>query len=482
MKAKRQIAVLCILLVIISVLTGCSGKDKKTTAASGTAKEGEVPMLKWVAVGTEQPANYEKWQKELNAYLEEKIGVNVDIEVVSYGNWENRHNMIDNSGEYFDILFTDKDRYMAEVHGGLLLDISEMVKKNTPDLYKMIPENIWKAASFEDKIYAVPTYKDSARTLYFIWDNAVAKKYDIDITKANTLETAYEALKKIKDGEGGSPWLMDKAGADFILHNYDPLGTGLDCLGVRYDDGSKKVVNPLEEKEVLDKVKIIRKAYQENIINSDAPTFKGDPYRVFFVSSGWSGAARSVWGPNYGVEDCQAVQFEEGVLSNNTVCGSLNAIAAASKYPEKALELLQLVNTDTKVRDMLYYGLEGEDFEYTEDKKVHRINTDWKMAQYTQGSFFQVTPVDTEPVNPFDEVKELNDKAKTSVMVGFNMDTSNLMTELAQCRSVYEKYKAEFWTGAGDTEELLSKLKEELKAAGWDKIRDEAQKQVDAFK
>lgn len=45
---------------------------------------------------------------------------------------------------------------------------------------------------------------------------------------------------------------------------------------------------------------------------------------------------------------------------------------------------MNLVNTDSKVRDWFYYGAEGVDFEYTEDNKVHRLSTDWKMAGYTQ--------------------------------------------------------------------------------------------------
>lgn len=48
--------------------------------------------------------------------LEEKIGVNVEMEIVPWGDWDNRRNVIANSGEYFDILFTDQNRYGSEWH------------------------------------------------------------------------------------------------------------------------------------------------------------------------------------------------------------------------------------------------------------------------------------------------------------------------------------------------------------------------------
>jgi putative aldouronate transport system substrate-binding protein len=64
-------------------------------------------------------------------------------------------------------------------------------------------------------------------------------------------------------------------------------------------------------------------------------------------------------------------------------------------------------------------------------------------------------------------------------MLGFDMDTSELETEIANCRAIYEKYKGEFWTGARDPRELIQIITKELETAGWEKIREEAQRQVD---
>ncbi len=60
------------------------------------------------------------------------------------------------------------------------------------------------------------------------------------------------------------------------------------------------------------------------------------------------------------------------------------------------------------------------------------------MAGYTQGTFFNVTQTDDVDFNQWDEVEELNEKATPSEMLGFNLDTSNIETELANCRAVYE--------------------------------------------
>jgi putative aldouronate transport system substrate-binding protein len=495
MKKKKWLALGLAATMGLSLLAGC-GNDKADTDTNADAnadtKEsdngeqsdtaGDIPTLKWIQVGNEKPVNYDAWLAQINPYLEEKIGANVDVEVVPWGDWQNRRSVIINAGEEFDILFTNQERYNAEVNTGAFLDISEMVKTVTPDLFGMIPEAYWQASSIDGKVYAVPTYKDSAVTNYFIWDKAIADKYKIDITTIDNYDKLYEALKAVKEGEGGSPYVMSKSGAEFLATTFfDQLGAGLLPLGIRYDDNTKKVVNPMEDESILKIMDVVYKMYQEGIINGDAPQAEdNNKYRTFFTAQGWSGAAKTTWGPNNGIDNCEAVQYDKTVVSNTSVRGSLNAISSGSKYPEKALELLQLVNTDTKVRDWLYYGVEGENFEYTTDNKINRLNNDWAMAGYTQGTFFNVSQLATDEFNQWDEVQELNTQAVSSVMLGFDMDTSKVETELANCRAVYEKYKSEFWTGAQDPRALIENIKSELETAGWETIRKEAQAQVDA--
>ena len=134
------------------------------------------------------------------------------------------------------------------------------------------------------------------------------------------------------------------------------------------------------------------------------------------------------------------------------------------------------------MRDLFYYGVEGDNWEYDDNGKVHKLRDDaWAMAGYTQATFFNVTQLDTDEFNQWDEVRTLNENATPSVMLGFNMDTSNIETELANCRTVWEKYKSELLTGARDPEELIPQMVTEFEQAGWQTIADEAQSQIDAY-
>jgi ABC-type sugar transport system, periplasmic component len=490
MSIKKTLVFLLALSMLITSFTGCSKKtdtaketsNKATTKAetSTAATKDDVVTLKWITVGGGMPTNYDAWQKHINEYLAKKIGVNIDVEVVPWGDWDSRRDMIINSGEYFDILFTDGTKYANAAKLGAFLDITDMVKTKTPDLYKLIPEDYWKAASINGKNYAVPTYKDSSATQYFVWDKAIVDKYKIDYEKQNTFAALTDKLKEVKAGEGTSPFILDKAGANVVYSNYDQMGLGLPAIGVKYNDDKRKVVSVFEQEDVLSQLDTLHTWYKEGIINADAPSLDAKPdYRMLGVAQGWSSAAKTTWGPNMGVE-AVAAQTGDTLVLNDTVCGSLNAIYAATKYPEKCLEFLQLINTDSYVRDAFYYGLEGENFKYTDDKKIKKLNDDWNMAGYTQATFFNVTPLADSTVNQWDEVKELNAKATASVLLGFTLDTTNIQSEVANCTAVYEKYKSTLLTGAKEPRALVKEMMKELKASGFDKITSEAQSQIDA--
>ncbi len=498
MKLRKAVVLMMVLAMLAVIFSGCSKSSKESTSGDGTTptvkteetkkdepkseepKKEEVVTLKWLMVGNGMPANYDAWLAHINPYLAEKIGVNIEVEVVPWGDWETRRNVIVNSGEKFDILFTDGTKYTNEVNLGAFLDITDMVKTEAPDLYSYIPADYWDAVSVNGKVYSIPTYKDSSSTQYFVWDKAVVDKYGIDYENIKSLAELTNVFKQMKNDDGSAPVVTDKVGFEVITSVYDPMGAGLPALGVRFDDQSRKVVNTLEQEDVLSQLDTIHSWYKDGIINADAPAVsEGPKYRKFFIAQGWSGAAKTSWGPQMGV-DAVASKFIDTIVSNNTVRGSLNAISASSPNPEKCLAFLQLINLDSKVRDAFYYGLEGENFKYTDNGEVERINNDWSMAGYTQGTFFTVSKLATDEFNQWEEVKELNANANPSVLLGFNLDTSKIENELANCRSVYEKYRSELMTGAREPRELVKKITTELDAAGFKTIVAEAQTQIDA--
>ena len=386
----------------------------------------EVPTLKIITLGNGQPDNYSAWIEHLNPYIEEKIGARLDVECIGWGDWGNRRSVIINSNEPYDVIFGDSGNLVADVSVGAYLDITDLLADNAPGLLELIPAGYWDACRVGGRIYGVPTYKDSSITQYFVWDVELLKELGMEEAAMNchTLADATPILKAIKEKTGTASFPVTKDGVSQIPFVYDGFGAGLRGVGVRYDDQETKVVKIFEQQDVMDQLKIVREWFESGIINADAANLaEGPTYKACFLAQGWSSAAKTVWGPNMGKE-LVAYTYGPTILSNDSVLGSVNFVSVNSEHPEKALAFLNLMNTDSKVRDAFYYGLEGDNFTYTEDGRVHKNpDSSWGMAGYTQGTFFAVTPTDDVEFNQWDEVKELNEQAEPSVLLGFNFDS-----------------------------------------------------------
>ncbi|MDR9852059.1 ABC transporter substrate-binding protein [Paenibacillus sp. VCA1] len=491
-KPLKLLSTACVLTLLMSALAACGSKsdtsasDPKASDASKTSSSStDVPTLVWWTIGGQVPNNFDKAVAAMNEYTAEKIGVKVDIKVASWGEWDTKINTIVNTGEPFDIMFTNGSKYNQQVAMGAFADLTDLVQSETPDLYKLIPEKVWDGSKVGGKIYSVPTYKDSSLTQYWVFDHKYVEKYGIDVPNMKTLKDLDKPFHDMKAGEGKSFYplpMTQSEGLNGFFNEYDDMALGLAPIGVKADDASRKVVSVLEQPDVMENLKMLHKWYQDGIINPDAPTKpEPDKGKPFMSAQGFPGAEVG-WQVNNGVEKYDMVQNYGPIYTTTTIQGSLNAISANSKYKKEALKYLELVNTDPKLRNMLAFGEEGVDYKKVDGEKVVERTTDtWPLAAYTQGTFFDMATQKDAPADQWEQVKKLNEQAFASSLLGFSMDISNLSTEVANTKAVWDKYRYELLTGASDPEKMVPKIVSELKAAGMDTLMKAAQEQIDAF-
>lgn len=441
------------------------------------ALAGETASVKWVSLGNGMPENYDSWKAKVDAYLTEKIGVTLEADILSWGAYGDRRNAIINGGEYFDVIFTDSGSYAADIAKGVLLDIKPLLDK-VPELKAAVPEGFWDAITVDGKIYAVPTLKDSALAHFFVFDPVMLKELGIDVSGVKTLADLDPIFRKMKEGGIESPFKLNKGGAYHMLDVYDGAGVGVPVMGVRYDDQERKVVSVFESEEIMANLNLLHKWYNDGLINADAATLaEAGSELPFYVAQGWAGAwtytkdGKSVTGTT--------VPFIGPISSSGTIMGSMNGVYAGARNPEKVLEFLQLVNTDSKLRDMICYGEEGVNFEYVNGLVEQNNEKPWPWARYTQGNQAILTPTTANP-DLFSGIAFVNDNAVPSVLMGFNLDRSKIEDELAQIKATYEKYQSEMLTGTADPAEIVPAMMDELKAVGFDEVMAEVQRQIDA--
>lgn len=228
-----------VLTLLALFLFGCSKDDKN-------ANSSDVPTIKIISIGGGQPDNYDTWVKKVNEYIEPKIGANIELEIISWGDWDTRRSVITTSGEPFDILFSNLNNYGTDVRTGVALDISNLIDKpKFSELKNLIPQGFWDGVKIDGKIYSVPTYKDSSVTQYFVIDKSLIDEFKLDTSKIKELGDLTDFLTKVKAKTGKASFYLTKNGSNQIFKNYDSFGLE-GVLGVRFDDNEYKVVNMLK--------------------------------------------------------------------------------------------------------------------------------------------------------------------------------------------------------------------------------------------
>lgn len=480
---KKILALLLTCAMMLTLLAGCGSSNSAKTPA---ADDSSVPTIVWYQVGGGEPANLASWTEKVNTYLEAKIGVHLDVQCVSWGGWGDRRSMVIQTNEPYDIMFTDSGSYANDVAMGAFADLTELIKE-TPGITDLIPEMYLDACKIDGKLYAIPAYKDSSSTQFFVWTKDYLDRAGVGYEDVHSLADATPVVQAMKDATGEPPMLLNKDGVSCVVgQRYDQLGmAGMGAIGVSFYNNSKEVVCTFEQPDVMDQLKVLHQWMKDGLINSDAATAsEATGMCGVGIAQGWPAAAGG-WGDGRGAEVVVS-QLGDTVVSNDTIQGSMACISASSEHPLEALKVLELVSTDTTFRDMLVYGEEGVNFEYVQgangEQRVHKINTDWTMAAYTQGTFMTMTPTDDVEQNPYTtEVDEQNKNAISSVALGFNFDKSPVADKIAACQAIFEEYKGLLQTGTGEPEATVAEMMGKMRASGFDDIVAEAQAQLDAY-
>lgn len=493
---KKIIALLLAALMLVSLVactnapadTTTAGKANDSTVANDPADDTtvadapkETVTVKWVTIDG-QPTTYDTWIKQVNEYIEPKIGVKLEVIYVD----GDTRNLMYQTGADYDIMFGEGGNFNDMALAGALAPLDEYLSE-VPALMDLIPAYVFDAVKVDGKICAIPAYKDYSHSEYFIWEKAIMDKYpDFDYTKVNTLQDLYEAVKFLKDSGEEWPAILQAGGFSNGIPTWD-YDTAEICgfVGINYKNGTE-FVSVYEQPEVLANLDTISKLYHEGYVNSDNYILDAVESTEYIVSNGWGwpSAAETAW-----KRDGRPVvvsQYMYTTASTGSIRGSFLVLSPNSKHKVEALKVIELLNTDTYMRDLFWYGEEGLNWDYIEENgetKVHRYGPDdgvenWTMAAYRQGSFFNVTP--QEGSLGFKEIQTLNENAVASPAMGFVFDKTNVEDIILEMNGIWSQYEKMIICGVQT--EMLPDVVQQLYDAGLQTVIDEANAQFKAFK
>ncbi|WP_262316190.1 ABC transporter substrate-binding protein [Lacticaseibacillus parakribbianus] len=469
---------------------------KKSSDGSGSSSGSKVTVTMY------RPGdvldNDKAMMKIVNKEIQKQYpNVTLSIKPLSWGDYGQKFNVMLTSGDSFDLAFSSGS-YVDNAQKGAFTDLTPLLKKYAKKAYDAINPAYWKGVTVNGKIYGFPTNANvySQETLTF--NDTFLKKYNIDVSKVNTLQDATPALAAFhKANPGVAAFAIGKgyhAPAFDATHSYEyPLSNAYPFV-IDQTGESTKVVNPYSTATLQKNLKTLHQWYQAGYIPKDAATSSTAynlPEDTWFARVETNGpfdyGATALNNARTNGKTVTVRQISKPYKSTSDAQMAMYVVSKSSKHKKEAVEVLNAINTNKKILNTMVWGIEGKQWEFT-DKANEKIKT---LAGYKQKTYYGAWMTgNNKLLYTKDEVTDamIKDRdakiaaAKQSAGLGFVPDTTSVKTEMTNISNVMSKYSDIINTGTVEPIAAIKKMNAELKGAGWDKVQAEIQKQYDEFR
>jgi putative aldouronate transport system substrate-binding protein len=465
-------------LATASLATGC-GKKSEADVENGKT-------LLMYQVG-DKPENYDQLMKIANKTIKEKIGYTLDLQYISWGEWNDKMNAIITSGENFDIAFANN--YVANAQKGAYADLTELAPKYAKEAYESLDDAYIKGNLIDGKLYAFPVQGNVFSQQVLTFNKSYLDETGKDLSNVKTYADVTPILEAFKEKHPNvAPFAIGSS--FYVSGNYDfPLGKE-QPFAIKLDGDTATIINQYADDELQDNLRTMRSWYKKGLIPTDAATsttaypLEGNTWLMREETQGPMDYGDTTL-TNTAAQELVSAKITDASKRTTNAQMANFVVANVSKKKEAAVKFLGLLNSDKELLNGLVWGVEGEAWEKVSDNKIkildgYKPNT--HMAPWNTGNNMILYTQDTITDAQIAERDESIKNAESSPMLGFNFKTDKVKTQVSNVANVMNRYAASLNTGTVDPDETIAKFLKDLKAAGWDKVRDEIQAQYDEFR
>lgn len=490
-KSKRSFSfVLATLMALVLVLSACGGSKNAAEGGGESPAAGgaEEPVnLIWYTIGTPQK-DVDRVMEEVSKYTKEKINATITMKMIDWGDYTQKMQVNVASGEPMDIIFTAAGGfdYVQNARKGAFMELDDLLEQYGQDLKNTIDPAFLEGSKVDGHNYGIPANKELPQLEVWRFNKNLVDKYNLDISGVRSLDSIEPLLKTIKENEPGvTPFAMDKNYVPYVPYDYIIQNLP---MAVMLGTTDYKIVNVLETPEMKEALSLMRKYYKAGYVAPEAATTGST--NDLMVSGNWfmdraqaQPLADNLWSASYGYP-VVSTSASDAIITNTSVQGSIMAISANSEHPEKAMEFLNLLNTDPVLRNMIDSGIEGVHYKKIDDTHIENLaeSKNYDMPSYSLGNNMLLFLNANDADDKWEQFKKFNADGVDSPILSFNFDSTKVATEMAAVQNVKEQFWASLMTGTVDPEEYLPKAIEKFKEAGLDKVMAEAQAQLDAWR
>ena len=452
-------------------------------------------------------------QAALDEYFKEKLNCRVVLNPMDAGTFRENVPTKLMSGEELDLLTINNNiSYNNYANMGAFYPIDTLWDEYGSGVKSLFNDGVWDSLKVGGHIYGVPVLKDNCYIMGYIYNDDLAGALELDMEQGwagfSEMEDFLIEAIKLRDEKfpeyAGMPLIADAKGTF-------PSWVAMERFGVNEfavcnipgreiapEMGTDTVFNFLETDAFRELCLTKQRLVEVGVLAYDYSVFETnvmyEPSTLLNGAWGYTWIDEHLYGEAY---TTKLVVFDNVWTDGGNYTSAMTGIGANSKNPERAMMVMELLNTDPYVATMLRFGLEGEHWERDADGKMQLANrnADESNPGWLQwyGPFYGNLTIVEAPESysgpngvMLEDMAKYNEEAILAAHMGFVLDTAPIENELSACNNAVGEYYENLVNGRYESPEDVNQAVDEmiakLKENGSDKIVEEVQKQIDAWK
>lgn len=489
-KIFKSIAFVLGLAASMSTMTACTKKTSKD----------ETITLKYLMPGPGHQQDSEEVYRAFNEKLHEYLpNVNVDIECISTAEYNQQYLLMQTGGTQMDIVNTYGLSFATEVKNGSFLDITELLDEYGKETKEALPEWLFDYMKVDGVLYGVPSYQMLGSGRALITQKEFADKWlDVEGLKKELYNNSYftDKAAKILDtymenlSKNGKVFYGAAPYNETVMNGYEAISDNFVI-----DKQTHKVYYKFETDAIKNQYKRHAEWFKKGYIRQDALSCTDESNKKGM------GEGYVLWDVNYtpwvdkttskdGTEFITIPVNDHYIIGNSNAAGG-TAISAGTKYPEEAMRVINLLQTNKELYNLLVYGIEGKHYTKISEERIEtpygeqgKSSDMYGIYKWIVGNTKLAYLTQAQPDNFKEWVfNEVNTSEDRSELIGFVLKNDSIADILTQLAAIKDEYMKTLATGAlkEGWEAYYNEWMRKIKVAGVDTAREEIQKQVDEF-
>ena len=477
----------------------------------------DLVEMDWYIGLTEMP-DHKVVNDYINEYLLEKLNAKVNLFYWPSADFQGKMTTMIQSGQDVGIIgFGSQTKldYVVQAGVGAYYPLDELLETYGQGTKALFDDQLWDCMRYNGVIYGIPTLKDNGYFISLIWNEELADELGLnpeewEFNNWRDLEPYLYEAKALRDEKypehADRPITVDNTLA--VPYNF-----ALECIfqdsylavnnipGIEdiaaYD--TETVFNFYSTDEYLEMCIAKQRMVEDGIYAydyTDKNEWNYDGVNLAYIGWGYTYMEKHLFGDAF---TTRMKMFDKIWTDTSNFYSAGTAISANSANPERAMMILNLVNTDPFFATTMRLGIEGMHYVYDADGKMQiggeRNSGDrpeWGYYYWYAAPVGNLTIVNApESMTGPDgimltKMMEYNQSCLKAAHMGFVFDMEPVRNEIAACTNIVSEYQMELIRGQLGSEdevrEIWEEFNEKLSANGVDAIVAEAQAQMDAWK